>query len=101
VTGEVQTTPTVLSGLAQNYADLRSARFNLRVARDKHQTAEPDKIADRWHDVLVAGSLVAELEVQRDRLLAAIAAHELTWAHMQEECPLCQGTFRLCEERPF
>lgn len=96
-----RTTPTVRAALAQNYADLRAAKFDLTRARDRHHRAAPELIAAAWTDVLDTGSRVAELEVQRDRLLAALTAHELTWAHLYEDCPICTGAVRINEDRPF
>jgi len=93
----------VTRALADNHAELRTAKFDLRLARHRHESAPADLIEERWSVVVDAEDRVAVLELRQTQIVASLAAHELTWAHLPDECLICRGEMRLNEDlaRPF
>lgn len=96
--------PTIVRALADNWALLRVAHQDLQHCLFRHGTAKPEDIADAWQAVTFATDAILDLKKDTDRLLAALTAHELEWAHMMDDCPICKGEVRFVnnqEGRPF
>lgn len=76
--------------MGQALAEAYTQRRHAEVERRWAATRVIDSI-DTIDDYLAVDIAVREWQGTIDRLLHAVAAHELEWCHDLTECPICLG----------